>query len=123
VVSPPAPGAVDPAFARRAREQWGLTPREVEVVWLVYRGVRKDADIAACLGISPITAQEHAGRVRRKMGLEPGRGAGKHLMTLRALDLYERLAIGVNLAALADDFAALARLTRGVMTYLDGEGT
>jgi DNA-binding CsgD family transcriptional regulator len=112
--------SVEPAFAAAARAQWQLTPREVEVVWLVSQGVRKDVSIAAYLGISPHTAQKHAESVRRKMGIGPGQEIGKLRTTLRALNLYERLAVGVNLAALADDFAALARLTRGVMTYLDG---
>jgi len=60
----------DAAGHLRAR---GLTPREVEVVLALERGLR-NADIAATLGISPQTVRKHLENVYAKLGVH-SRGA------------------------------------------------
>lgn len=60
-----APAAVSDATLR---EQWGLTPREIEVVRLLARGAR-NSDIAAQLGVSEYTARNHTERALLKLGV------------------------------------------------------
>jgi DNA-binding CsgD family transcriptional regulator len=44
-----------------------LTDRETEIMTLVASG-RTDAEVAACLGVSPKTANFHMENVKRKLG-------------------------------------------------------
>jgi DNA-binding CsgD family transcriptional regulator len=60
-----APVAVSDATLR---EQWGLTPREIEVVRLLARGAR-NSDIAAQLSVSEYTARNHTERALLKLGV------------------------------------------------------
>jgi DNA-binding CsgD family transcriptional regulator len=47
--------------------KFGLTPREIQVTWLLAAGRRND-DVAASLQISPHTARRHTERVLAKLG-------------------------------------------------------
>jgi DNA-binding CsgD family transcriptional regulator len=120
VVNPPAPAAVDPAFAAKAREEWRLTPREIEVAWLSAQGMTRRGDIARWLGISLDTVKNHRTNIRQKMAIESWADHHGGLLAMRALGVYEPSVRMVELGALADDLAALERLVRGVMAYLDG---
>jgi DNA-binding CsgD family transcriptional regulator len=117
------PPAVDPAFARRARERWELTPREIDVAWLTAQGVTRRKEVARQLGITTHAVKNYRTSIRQKMAIEPWADYAGTLVAIQAHSVYERTARTVALGALADDFAALERLTRGVLTYLDREGT
>jgi DNA-binding CsgD family transcriptional regulator len=112
--------AVDPAFDRKARTEWRLTPREIEVAWLTAQGMTRRGDIARRLGISLDTVKNHRTNIRQKMAIESWADYNGGLLAIRALGLYEPPARLVELGVLADDLAALERLVRGVMTYLEG---
>jgi DNA-binding CsgD family transcriptional regulator len=47
----------------------GLTPRELEVLELMGRGSERDADIAAALQISPLTARTHVRNIMARAGV------------------------------------------------------
>jgi DNA-binding CsgD family transcriptional regulator len=122
-LSAPTAPAVDPAFARQARERWDLTPRETDVAWLTAQGVTRRKEVARQLGITTHSVKNYRTSIRQKMAIEPWADYAGTLLAIQAHSVYERTARAVALGALADDFAALERLTRGVLTYLDREGT
>ena len=53
----------------RQRTQWGLTPREGEVLFWLCQG-KTNAEIGRILGIAERTAETHALRIYPKMGVE-----------------------------------------------------
>jgi DNA-binding CsgD family transcriptional regulator len=112
--------AVDPAFARQVRERWGLSPREIEIAWLTAQGVTRRKEIAERLGVSYHTVKNMRTSIRAKMAVEPWADYNGNLVAVQARTVYERTASRITLAALADDFAAMERLIRGVLTYRDG---
>jgi DNA-binding CsgD family transcriptional regulator len=63
-IEPVAPGEVAPILTRL----YGLSPREREIVALVARG-ESTKGIAARLGLSPYTVQEHLGHACEKVGV------------------------------------------------------
>jgi DNA-binding CsgD family transcriptional regulator len=117
-LSAATPPAVDPAFARQARERWDLTPREIDVAWLTAQGVTRRKEIATRLGITHHSVKNYRTSIRQKMAIEPWADYAGTLLAIQAHSVYERAARMVALGALADDFAALERLVRGVMLYL-----
>jgi DNA-binding CsgD family transcriptional regulator len=56
-------------WACRGRDATGLTPREREILRLVRAG-RRDAEIAARLGIRRRTASKHVEHILAKLGVE-----------------------------------------------------
>jgi DNA-binding CsgD family transcriptional regulator len=64
VIAPLSRGEIAPLLARL----WGLSPREREVAALVARGYPTKL-IAARLGVSPYTVQEHLDRASEKVGV------------------------------------------------------
>lgn len=50
------------------RAEWGLTPREIEVVRLLARGC-SNAEVASALGVSAYTARNHTERALLKLGV------------------------------------------------------
>ncbi|MFT3865508.1 MAG: LuxR C-terminal-related transcriptional regulator [Solirubrobacterales bacterium] len=70
IVAAQAPGSRLPAaIADDAFAEYGLTPRETEVLVLVARG-RSNRDAAAILGLSARTVQKHLEHCFRKLGVE-----------------------------------------------------
>jgi DNA-binding CsgD family transcriptional regulator len=73
----PPPGQASPGQdggpGRRASGEFGLTPREREVLALIAEG-RTDRQIAAALFISPRTVAMHVSSILAKLGV-PNRGS------------------------------------------------
>jgi DNA-binding CsgD family transcriptional regulator len=64
--------------ALRLQDEYGMTPREVEVAQLLSEGLSNTA-IARQLGISPHTARHHTQRVLAKLGVHSRAEAGARL--------------------------------------------
>jgi DNA-binding NarL/FixJ family response regulator len=58
----------DTLTAAELRTRFGLTPREVEVVWLLARG-DSNAAVACALGVSPCTARHYTEHALCKLGV------------------------------------------------------
>ena len=69
--------AITPA-ALRLQDEYGMTPREVEVALLLSEGLSNSA-LARQLGISPHTARHHTQRVLGKLGVHSRAEAGARL--------------------------------------------
>ena len=69
--------AVAPA-ALRLQDEYGMTPREVEVALLLSEGLSNSA-LARQLSISPHTARHHTQRVLGKLGVHSRAEAGARL--------------------------------------------
>jgi len=67
---------------------YGLTFRELTVIHLVVAG-KSDKEIAATLGISPLTASKHLGNILHKMGAASRTEAGVRAVRERLLDQRE----------------------------------
>jgi DNA-binding CsgD family transcriptional regulator len=74
---PPTRLAAAPA-ALRLQDEYGMTPREVEVALLLSEGLSNSA-LARQLGISPHTARHHTQRVLGKLGVHSRAEAGARL--------------------------------------------
>lgn len=72
----PPPAAVPAAL--RLQDEYGMTPREVEVALLLATGLSNNA-LARQLGISPHTARHHTQRVLGKLGVHSRAEAGARL--------------------------------------------
>ena len=64
--------------ALRLQDEYGMTPREVEVALLLATGLSNSA-LARQLGISPHTARHHTQRVLGKLGVHSRAEAGARL--------------------------------------------
>lgn len=64
--------------ALRLQDQYGMTPREVEVALLLSEGL-SNSTLAHRLGISPHTARHHTQRVLGKLGVHSRAEAGARL--------------------------------------------
>jgi DNA-binding CsgD family transcriptional regulator len=64
--------------ALRLQDEYGMTPREVEVALLLSEGLSNSA-LARQLGISPHTARHHTQRVLGKLGVHSRAEAGARL--------------------------------------------
>jgi DNA-binding CsgD family transcriptional regulator len=62
----------------RLQDEYGMTPREVEVALLLSEGLSNSA-LARRLGISPHTARHHTQRVLGKLGVHSRAEAGARL--------------------------------------------
>jgi DNA-binding CsgD family transcriptional regulator len=67
-----------PPAALRLQDEYGMTPREVEVALLLSQGLSNSA-LARQLGISPHTARHHTQRVLGKLGVHSRAEAGARL--------------------------------------------
>ncbi|HEU5039303.1 MAG TPA: helix-turn-helix transcriptional regulator [Gemmatimonadales bacterium] len=74
----PGVAAVAVAHPDVVWDRFGLTDREKEVARLLAKG-RRNAAIAAALGISPHTARHHTQRVLAKLGVHSRAEAGARL--------------------------------------------
>jgi DNA-binding CsgD family transcriptional regulator len=74
----PASHPAGPPTALRLQDEYGLTPREVEVALLLSQGLSNSA-LARQLGISPHTARHHTQRVLGKLGVHSRAEAGARL--------------------------------------------
>jgi len=73
LVSPiAAPAALSDASRERLRDEWRLTPREVEVFTLLALRAT-NSEIARTLGISPSTARHHTEHILSKTGMHSRR--------------------------------------------------
>jgi len=73
----PSPSAGSSA-ALRLQDEYGMTPREVDVALLLSEGLSNSA-LARQLGISPHTARHHTQRVLGKLGVHSRAEAGARL--------------------------------------------
>lgn len=73
----PSPSAGSSA-ALRLQNEYGMTPREVDVALLLSEGLSNSA-LARQLGISPHTARHHTQRVLGKLGVHSRAEAGARL--------------------------------------------
>jgi DNA-binding CsgD family transcriptional regulator len=74
----PPPEPANASAALRLQEEYGMTPREVEVALLLSEGLSNTA-LARQLGISPHTARHHTQRVLGKLGVHSRAEAGARL--------------------------------------------
>ena len=73
-----SPQLANASAALRLQEEYGMTPREVEVALLLSEGLSNNA-LARQLGISPHTARHHTQRVLGKLGVHSRAEAGARL--------------------------------------------
>ena len=72
------PTSTNPRPPLRLQEEYGMTPREVEVAQLLAEGL-SNAALARRLGVSPHTARHHTQRVLGKLGVHSRAEAGARL--------------------------------------------
>ena len=82
--NPPAMEERASALAQQTLESFGLTPREIEVLYLVAQG-KTNKEIAADLYISPLTVRTHLEHVYQKLGV--GSRTEAAALVLRASEL------------------------------------
>ncbi len=73
---------IDPDVIQALGAKLGLSPREGEVLWLLFQGVESNAQIAQTLGIGVGTAKMHVHNLLLKTHCKT-----KHVLLARCLQL------------------------------------